>query len=140
VPNSGIQFVTYQFNENEVQLDRSFIERRFEKKLADGTQRTAWKLEQGWTDNKNDSPPAELRDGDRRYKIDLEKAIEPFVDRWVPVPYLRAKDSSMGTMLRGFDDGPTNWVRVRVTRNENRPTEAEPSHIVVFAFDTKIDD
>lgn len=65
------------------------------------------------------------------------EALEPFLDTWVPVPFLRYLGRSDGGAAR-FDQGPTNWARVFVAK----PTEGLRGADVikaVFAFDTRLD-
>ena len=65
------------------------------------------------------------------------EAIEPFLDTWVPVPYLRYLGRSESGSAR-YDQGPTNWARVFVAKPAEGLRGADRLS-VVFAFDTRLD-
>ncbi|MBB3772931.1 hypothetical protein FHS55_003556 [Angulomicrobium tetraedrale] len=144
VPNTGVQFVTYPFDVNDLdRFDRKFIERPHEsgKTTDEGEPLDSWRLLQGWNDD-NPKEAAEHQPGERdnSYSISNERALEPFLNKWVPVPYLRIHKAMAGTRREKYDDGPTNWVRVRVVEAASRAEPGAPSHIAVFAFDTSVDE
>ena len=65
------------------------------------------------------------------------EALEPYLDRWMPVPFLRYLGRSTTGASR-YDQGPGNWARVFVAS----PTEGlrgADRLKVVFAFDTRLD-
>ncbi|MDD3445821.1 MAG: virulence factor SrfB, partial [Zavarzinia sp.] len=64
------------------------------------------------------------------------KGIEPFLGAWVPLPYLKVKGkSSTGADI--FDQGPSNWARLRVVELPERDRDGN-SHRVTLAFDTAL--
>jgi len=65
------------------------------------------------------------------------EAVEPFLDRWTPVPFLRYLGRDEGGKAR-FDKGPANWARVFVSRPE-RGLRGADSLQLVYAFDTRLD-
>ncbi len=65
------------------------------------------------------------------------EALEPYLDRWMPVPYLRYLGRS-GSGSAQFDQGPTNWARVFVAKPAEGLRGADQLS-AVFAFDTRLD-
>lgn len=65
------------------------------------------------------------------------EALEPFLDTWVPIPFLRYLGRSDAGQLR-YDSGPSNWARVFVARPPEGLRGADRLQ-VVFAFDTRLD-
>lgn len=65
------------------------------------------------------------------------EALEPFLDTWIPVPYLRYLGRSESGGLR-FDQGPANWARVFVAKPAEGLRGADVLD-AVFAFDTRLD-
>ncbi len=64
--------------------------------------------------------------------------LEPFLDTWVPVPYLRylRRDNSGRPV---FDWGPTNWVRAHVSSPPDGLRDADRLR-VTLAIDSRIDE
>ncbi len=65
------------------------------------------------------------------------EALEPFLDTWVPVPFLRYLGRTDAGHLR-YDQGPSNWARVFVAKPAEGLRGADRLQ-VVFAFDTRLD-
>ena len=65
------------------------------------------------------------------------EALEPFLDTWTPVPYLRYLGHSAAGTLR-FDKGPSNWARVYIAKPAEGLRGADRVK-AVFAFDTRLD-
>lgn len=129
VPRTGIQFVTDHFDlEKSPNFSRSFVERATK---SDIELHPNWKFD----DPDGDAPKRVQGDGEP-YDISRQKAIEPFLDKWVPVPYLRLIGSGADGQDR-FDRGPTNWVRVRVVKNADGSAQ-KGTHQITFAFDTEL--
>lgn len=74
--------------------------------------------------------------GNSDYEIDGAKALDMFLDRWVPVPMLRLKPDRWPDGGHRFEQGPSNWTRVYVTRSEG---DAAATHKVVLAIDTVVE-
>lgn len=136
VPHSGVQFVEYAFDIDGIaRFSRRFIERQFTDEQKSGE--IPVRLLQGW----NDDDPAlesdeELRATDVEYTINKEKALEPFLNKWVPVPYLRIKSGRDQLGRERFDKGPTNWARVRVVADPAKKAGEGARYLAIFAFDT----
>ncbi len=138
VPHSGIQFLALEFNLDEgPRFSRPFVEhKRVEQMGPDGTYPV--ELRPGWNDDDFDAdPPFKAQGADAAYDLSKQKALEPFLNQWVPVPFLavQARRDAWGRDL--FHQGPTNWCRVRITPIEERQ-EQGPTHRAVFAFDTEL--
>jgi hypothetical protein len=70
------------------------------------------------------------------YSISQEKALEPYLNRWVLLPFFR-REVMAGVSEPRFRKGPSNWVRTMVseiTDSENRFT-----HRLTIAFDTAVE-
>ena len=65
------------------------------------------------------------------------EALEPFLDTWIPVPFLRYLGRNDAGRLR-YDQGPSNWARVFVAKPAEGLRGADRLQ-VVFAFDTRLD-
>ncbi|HUZ66315.1 MAG TPA: virulence factor SrfB, partial [Beijerinckiaceae bacterium] len=138
-PFSGVQFLVYGFNADRVArfTPRAFIEHpQVERTSADG--KTPIELRPGWNDLDAEAPPPFTPKGrDRGYDISAQRALEPFLGKWIPAPFLaiEANVDSHGHQL--LQQGPTNWARVRVSLAEPGNEEGL-THRVVFAIDTEI--
>jgi hypothetical protein len=62
--------------------------------------------------------------------------LEPFLDTWMPLPYLRFRARSPSGQI-SHDPGPANWVRAFVATPKNGLRSAKTLD-VVLAFDTKL--
>ncbi len=132
IPHSEIQFVRFSFDyENTPRFSRPFIEHRESSASAP----PKVELRPGWNDsNPEDAPPFAASGTDVSYDIPKQKALEAFLNKWVPVPFLL---SQQGQDDHGREQlGPTNWARVRVS--EAKDKKEGLTHHVVFAFDTEI--
>ncbi len=68
------------------------------------------------------------------YSISIEKALEPFLDQWVPVPFLRS-EANIGSFDMRYRHGPTDWSRARLCALDE-PDAAGNTHRLTIAFDT----
>jgi hypothetical protein len=133
VPYSGLQFLAYGFDlEKTPRFSRTFIEHpRSDQIASDGT--APIELRPGWDDTEPEaSPPFTTGPGDVVYDISKNRALEPFLNQWTPVPLLALTRDHEGREQLG----PTNWCRVRVAAAELE--QGDVSHHVVFAIDTDI--
>jgi len=136
VPHSGLQFLVYHFSvEKAGRFARPFIVHTQNTiRVAGGI--ADIELRPGWNDDDPELPPRFKAEGaDVEYEINKQRCLEPFLNTWVPVPFLAkvsSRDPDGQEVL-----GPTNWCRVRLTAAD--PTAPEGStHTVVFAFDTDL--
>ena len=63
----------------------------------------------------------------------VARSVKLFKGLWLPLPFLR---SSAGH----FDDGPSNWARVRIVELRESEDADGNTHRVTFGFDTKVFD
>lgn len=75
------------------------------------------------------SPP-----DDEIYQVGRPQALQPFLQRWVPLPYFRVAYMAAGGKER-YDRGPTNWARMRLVELP-QPDSDGNTHHAVLAFDT----
>jgi len=68
------------------------------------------------------------------YSLNVDKAIEPYLDEWVPAPFLRS-ENNIGSFDKRYRHGPTDWARVRLSAL-NEPDSAGNTHRLTIAFDT----
>lgn len=138
-PHSGVQFLVYGFDLATTPrfAARSFIEHT-DPRAAPRNGVVPIELRPHWNDEDPDGDPAFSPKGqDNVYDISTQKALEPFLGQWVPIPFLATTPSrdSFGHDL--FQPGPTNWCRVRLSAAEPGDPRGY-SHRVVFAFDTEL--
>ena len=140
VPFSGIQFVTYSFDLNRVSgFKPRFIERPFPDERTEAG--IPWKLLQGWNElDPSGDPPNVEKAEDDAYDVTKTGALEVFLGKWVPVPYLRRRPGRGQNGEIDYDKGPTNWVRVLVTRDDAPHDDDGLWYKAVFAFDTNLAD
>ena len=69
-----------------------------------------------------------------RSTVDLrvDQSLALLLDTWLPVPYFR-----FSPPVR-FEQGPSNWARVRVTKVAEGQDPNGNTHRITFAFDTKV--
>ncbi len=72
------------------------------------------------------------------YNLNKTKGLEVFLNKWLPVPFLRIK-TELAPGVFDFDRGPSNWARIRVTELDERDRDGN-THRVVLAFDTELRD
>ncbi|MGU3496676.1 virulence factor SrfB [Xanthobacteraceae bacterium A53D] len=137
IPQSGVQFVEYGFNLAETgSFSRTFIERPLPP--APGRQGEV-ELLPNWNErNPTAEPPHEARATDDEYSVSKAKAVEVFLGRWVPVPFLKIQPGRDADGNETYANGPQDWVRVRIVETRNAYGDADFTHRAVFAFDTTL--
>ena len=130
VPHSGVQFLDFGFAMGgNARVNRAFIEEEDEEQ---GPLLHALVNETGELLH-----PVTLAPTEPHYVINAQKALEPFLDAWVPVPFMRI----MGRDADGrevFDEGPSNWARIFVAA-EPPGAGGEPTYRLALAFDTALE-
>ncbi|CAK0774067.1 Virulence protein SrfB [uncultured Gammaproteobacteria bacterium] len=129
VPRSGIQFLDFGLAIDPLKTRRAFWDQPSD--TDEVTLRCLYEHEGELVYWDADSGRAE-RPGTEHYELNKTRALEPFLNKWVPLPFFRV-DSGAGA-LPVFAAGPANWVRVCVVELPER--EGEISHRVVLAVDT----
>lgn len=139
VPQSGIQFVEYGFDLARTdKLSRTFIERPIGDK-ADGSGEKEFQLVPNWDDEQPKADAPHIPDAnDDEYSISKERALDVFLNRWVPVPFLRIEPGRDAFNNETFADGPVDWARARLIETRKAHGDREASHRIVFAFDTTL--
>lgn len=73
------------------------------------------------------------------YTINEEKALEPWLERWLPIPFLRTREQKWEDGESRFEYGPTNWARAWISRRPGAAEGEAPSIRVVLAFDMQVE-
>ena len=68
------------------------------------------------------------------YQVGRNQALEPFVGRWVPLPYFRVAAMAAGGR-EVHEKGPTNLARARIVELP-APDRDGNTHLLTLAFDT----
>lgn len=69
------------------------------------------------------------------FEIHAKKCLDPWLETWLPVPFLRVRDQKWEDGGCHFECGPSNWARVRLVRDET-----QPGHLrLVVAFDMTVE-
>jgi hypothetical protein len=87
-----------------------------------------------WVDPISQQPVNNL---EPMYSIGKDKALDPYLDKWVPLPFFRSSGSISRNENR-FRYGPTDWARGKITEIKN-PEENGYTHHLTIAFDTHIE-
>src|ERR1043166_360356 len=113
VPDSGIQFLSFKFNINAGEdLWREFSARKLtDNKSPDGT--VPVEFHPGENDPDAD-PKIRARPTDESYTIEKKAAVEAFLNRWIPVPFL-ARHQGVDQGKDILEVGPSNWARLRIS-------------------------
>lgn len=138
VPYSGVQILDFGFQLDAVELKRAeFIEREIPGRGLDGPVERELKALSG--DPLRDDPiKAAGTQMDDAYSVTHERALEPFLAKWVPVPVLRETGQrDVGGDIR-FDNGPSNWARVRTVELPEPEPGTGITHRVQLALDTNL--
>jgi hypothetical protein len=139
VPHSGIQFLRFRVDlaAGKKSFNRQFFERRLTNAPPPDGQ-FAVQLHPGWDDDKQgEEHEVQPLPSDETIAVSRERALEPFLDQWTPLPLFanRKELSTSGASL--FMDGPTNWARVRISAAGPITKDSAP-YDVVIALDTEI--
>jgi hypothetical protein len=138
IPFSGIQMLDFGFRLDAVELKRAeFIERDVAGTEADGTlERTLLAL--SGDAQSDEGTRAAANPTDDAYSISHERALEPFLSKWIPVPVLReAKERALGGAVK-YDPGPSNWARMRTVELDQPDPATGHTHRVQLALDTNL--
>ncbi|ABV92642.1 virulence protein SrfB [Dinoroseobacter shibae DFL 12 = DSM 16493] len=137
VPYSGIQILDFGFDINALDI-RSFrfIERP--EGAAEGRHRTLYPLT---GEAERDAPIlAATTPEDDEYSVRPLAALEPFLEKWVPIPVLRLKNQRGAGGEELYDPGPSSWARLRTVELPQPDPETGHTHRVQIALDTALSD
>jgi hypothetical protein len=129
VPQSGIQFLDFCLDlAGLASLDHAFLEEG-----AEGGERMLTPLRR--RDGAFFHPATGKRVAEPTYRPSVQRALEPFLAGWVPIPFMRI----LGPDADGRDvleQGPSNWARAHVVPEDGA---AGSRYRLVLAFDTELD-
>ncbi len=137
VPYSGTQMLDFGFQLDALELKNA---RFIERPKTDGEDgREEWMLlpltGHAETDEEieaNGSPE------DDAYSVRPVAALEPFLNKWVPVPVLRVRNDRGSAGEERFDPGPSAWARLRVVELDTPDPATGHTHRVQLALDTML--
>ncbi len=131
VPNSSIQFVDFEMAEELV----AQVRRRFFEETAEGGEPSLHvaATSDGVFHHPITGAPC---DPTRTYALGGVDALTPFLDTWLPLPFMRVsrREDDDGLTL---DEGPSNWTRAYITRRND--ANGRPAFGVVLAIDTAVE-
>ena len=136
VPFSGIQMLDFGFDLNALEMrPLRFIERVAGEQ--DGE--SILKLFPLTGDDDRDAEVLDARrDDDDEYSVRPVSAMEPFLEKWVPIPILRLKSQRGPAGELQFDAGPSSWSRMRIVELPEPDPESGHTHRIQIALDTAL--
>ncbi len=75
--------------------------------------------------------------GQPDYTISLRDLL-PYMNQWIPVPFLRETSQSNKNQKVTYEKGPTNWARTRLIKVDS--DKSENSYHLTLAFDMQVED
>lgn len=135
VPYSGIQMLDFGFDINALDI-RSFrfIERP--EGGPDSRHRTLYPLT--GEAERDAEVLAGTTNEDDEYAIRPLAALEPFLEKWVPVPVLRLRNQRGASGEEQYDPGPSSWARMRVVELPEPDPDTGHTHRLQLALDTAL--
>jgi hypothetical protein len=70
------------------------------------------------------------------YSVSVDKALAPFLGKWVPLPFFRS-EGNVGNSEMRYRNGPTDWARCRLEALLE-PDRQGNTHRLVIGFDTHV--
>ncbi|MEL6980064.1 MAG: virulence factor SrfB [Pseudomonadota bacterium] len=132
-PFSGVQMLDFGFTIDEVKFRSARFVERTTRTMDANEERML--IPCSGDEEADDALLGALRQDDLEYSISKIRALEPFLEKWTPVPVLRIKPSVGADGRELYDDGPIAWARVLVKELRERGPDGM-SHRVVLAMDT----
>ena len=138
VPFSGTQMLDFGFDIANLEMRPSrFIERITGEQSGEKI-RTLIPL------TGDDDRDAEILDArhedDDEYSVRPIAALDPFLNKWVPVPFLRQKSQRGNAGELQYDAGPSSWARMRTVELAEPDPDTGHSHRIQIALDTALVD
>ncbi len=138
IPFSGIQMLDFGFDISKLEMrPLRYIERVTGEQDGENIL-TLFPL------SGDDTRDAEIldarRDDDDEYSVRPTAALDPFLDKWVPVPFLRQKSQRGHAGELQFDPGPSSWARMRTVELAEPDAETGHTHRIQIALDTTLVD
>ena len=69
------------------------------------------------------------------FEVPAKKCLDPWLETWLPLPFLRMRDQKWEDGGCHFECGPANWARLRFVRCANNPDQIR----LVLAFDMTVE-
>jgi len=140
VPYSGTQMLDFGFRLDALELKNArFIERPVGGAGGGDTTREEWALLPLTGDGETDEQiEAQGAADDDPYSVRPVAALEPFLNKWVPVPVLRIRNDRGAAGEEKFDPGPNAWARMRVVELDAPDPATGHTHRVQLALDTML--
>ncbi|MDR0826275.1 MAG: virulence factor SrfB [Desulfovibrio sp.] len=70
------------------------------------------------------------------FEIYAKQCLEPWLGKWLPLPFLRMRDQKWEDGGCHFEYGPANWSRLRVVRSPGNPEDLR----LILAFDMTVEE
>ncbi|WP_282605702.1 virulence factor SrfB [Pelagibius sp. Alg239-R121] len=134
VPFSGVQFLDFGFELMASGFKTMNFVERTTSRSAEGDERTL--IVKTGDDARDELTLGADQPDDDEYSVDRAKALEPFVEKWTPVPVLRIRPSAGPDGREQFDAGPSCWARVLVKELPEPEQKSGHTHRVILALDT----
>ena len=139
VPWSGVQVLDFGFRQSQLELrSQRFIERVVERAdVAPGMEERVL-IPLSGEEEQDALAAVGARPDDDEYSVSPIAAMEPFLEKWVPVPVLRLKSARGPGGEELYDPGPTAWALLRTVRLAVPDPETGHTHRVQLALDTAL--
>ncbi|WP_299629091.1 virulence factor SrfB, partial [uncultured Tateyamaria sp.] len=136
VPFSGIQMLDFGFDLNALDLRPMRYIERVTKEQDGENILTLFPLS---GDDVRDADVLDARrDDDDEYSVRPVAALEPFLEKWVPVPFLRVKSQRGPAGELQYDPGPSSWARMRTVELAEPDPISGHTHRIQIALDTAL--
>ena len=136
VPYSGTQMLDFGFQLDALELRSA----RFVERVVGGSaEAEEWALVPLTGDADTDAAVEDsARADDDEYSVRSAAALEPFLNKWVPVPVLRIRNDRGPGGEERYDAGPSAWARMRVVELDEPDEDTGHTHRVQLALDTAL--
>ncbi|WP_420012447.1 virulence factor SrfB [Tateyamaria sp.] len=136
VPFSGIQMLDFGFDLNALDLRPMRYIERVTKEQDGENILTLFPLS---GDDARDADVLDARrDDDDEYSVRPVAALEPLLEKWVPVPFLRVKSQRGPAGELQYDPGPSSWARMRTVELAEPDPISGHTHRIQIALDTAL--
>lgn len=133
VPFSGIQFLDFGFDYQASGFrNMKFVERTTEV-TDEGDERTLIVLT--GDQERDERTLGSDQPDDMPYTVTGERALEPFIEKWTPVPVLRIRPGGVNGEDQ-YDAGPSCWARLLVKELATPDPKTGHTHRIILALDT----
>ncbi|THB64317.1 MAG: ssrAB activated protein [Desulfovibrio sp.] len=141
IPGGCLQFLDCGFARDAVgRVRQYFREQRQDLDALPGEQSPYELISLAWDEDKQQHIDRKTgQPGAYDYEVDGLRALEVYLDAWVPLPFLRVKAERWDVDgERKYEKGPANWARGRVKRIED--PDGTVNYQITVVFDTVVED